>query len=285
MRPAWSAGAARAPSYADRMAERGAAERELLAPAPIWLATSPSTNLQLIELAAADPALADFSALATLDQTAGRGRLDRTWSAPAGTALAVSVLVRLGRGGAAAWGDRLGWLPIAAGLAMAEVVADVLGADAAVRMKWPNDVLVGERKISGVLAELLPGGDAVVLGAGVNIGMRDDELPVPTATSLRIELGSVEPPTAARVLDGYLDGLRRLTAALRAHDGDRSGIRALARRRCTTLGRRVRVETPDGVTRTGLATDLDVHGRLLVALDDGTPLVVAAGDVTHLRHA
>ncbi|WBU36797.1 biotin--[acetyl-CoA-carboxylase] ligase [Homoserinibacter sp. YIM 151385] len=248
-----------------------------------WLARSPSTNSALAALATADPGLPHLTAVATLEQTAGRGRLDRVWTAPAGASLAASVLIRLEAGRLAP--EQAGWLPIAAGVAMTAAVRAALPAARrdAVQLKWPNDVLVGERKICGILAELLVDRSGAVVGSGVNTAMTAAQLPVETATSLAIEGGRVD---AAALLDDYLGRLDELVRALAAHDGDaeRSGLRASARAACGTLGRRVRVELPGREPATGLATDLDAAGRLHVVLDDGTPLDVAAGDVVHLRH-
>lgn len=241
---------------------------------------SPSTNAELVGLAAGG-ALAPFTALVTDDQTAGRGRLDRSWIAPPGSALAVSVLLAPRTQAGPLRPDRFGWLAIAAGVAMTDAVRAVLPA-ASVAFKWPNDVLAGERKLCGILAELLPAGDAVVIGAGVNLAMTAEQLPVPGATSVAVEGGDPDPDT---VLAGYLVRLRGLIDAYLGAEGDavRSGLAGLARDRCATLGRRVRVELPDGAVLTGAATALDEDGRLVVRGDDGAEVAVAAGDVAHAR--
>jgi BirA family biotin operon repressor/biotin-[acetyl-CoA-carboxylase] ligase len=250
---------------------------QALVPRLLVRATSPSTNAELAALAR-EQQLPSFTTLVTDDQTAGRGRLDRSWVAPAGSALAISVLVapRLADGPLAM--ERFGWLPIAAGVAMTETVAAVLPA-ASTGFKWPNDVLIGGRKVCGVLAELLPTRHAVVIGAGLNLAMTDQQLPVPTATSIAVEGGDPDPDTA---LAGYLDRLQRHVTAFLAHNGDAeaSGLAGRARELCTTLGREVRVELPDGRVLEGVASALDADGRLVV---DG--VAVAAGDVTHARLA
>lgn len=169
-----------------------------LAPTLEWRASCPSTNSELVARAAELP---DLAVLATDTQTAGRGRLDRVWSTPPGSALAVSVLVRHDGGfGAADPGRatanpgrvtpdprRLGWLPLIAGVAMTRAVRALGVAGAA--LKWPNDVLVetgpAPGKLSGILTELTPHG--VVVGAGLNLTAQVDELPVPTATSLALQ--------------------------------------------------------------------------------------------------
>jgi BirA family biotin operon repressor/biotin-[acetyl-CoA-carboxylase] ligase len=251
-----------------------------LAPELRVLASSPSTNDELAAMARAD-ALPDFTVLVTDDQTAGRGRLDRTWIAPAGSALAVSVLLLPATDAGPLPLERFGWLPIAAGVAMAEAVLAVLPA-ASVAFKWPNDVLANGRKLCGVLAELVPERGAVVIGAGVNLGMTAGQLPVATATSVAVEGGSTDPDT---VLAGYLEWLRGLVAAYVSAGGDaeRSGLAARARERCETLGREVRVDLPGGRVIEGTAVALDADARLVVRSPDGARHAVAAGDVTHAR--
>jgi BirA family biotin operon repressor/biotin-[acetyl-CoA-carboxylase] ligase len=246
---------------------------QALVPELVVLASSPSTNAELAARAR-ESALAGFTTLVTDDQTAGRGRLDRAWIAPAGSALAISVLIDPGPRAP----DRLGWLPIAAGVAMAGVVAGLL-PDTAVGFKWPNDVLAGGRKICGVRAELLPDHRGVVVGAGINTAMSETQLPVPSATSLAIEGAH---PDADTVLAGYLTRLRGLVEPYLRAGGDavESGLLSRAEELCLTLGREVRVDLPDGRIVEGIATALDADGRLLVGSE-----AIAAGDVTHARLA
>jgi BirA family biotin operon repressor/biotin-[acetyl-CoA-carboxylase] ligase len=241
-----------------------------------------STNRDLIEQAAAAPAQwPHLSVLLTDHQTSGRGRLDRQWSAPAGTSLAVSVLLRPDELPGSLPIGAFGWVPLIAGVAMKRAIASagLRGAE----VKWPNDVLVGGRKVSGILTELLPDASALVVGARLNLTIAADELPVETATSLRLE-GVAEPDPDA-ILAAYLEELRVLTYELAnaGGDADGAGIRALIARECATVGRDVRIELPDGVAFTARATGLDPDGRLMVITDAG-PRVVAAGDVTHLRY-
>src|SRR5690349_18419715 len=126
-----------------------------------------STNADLRSHATDADAWPHLSVLVTRNQTAGRGRLDRTWVAPAGSALAVSILIRR-----ALDPSMRGWIPLIAGVAMADSVAAQL-PDRVVAVKWPNDVLVDERKISGILAEVA--GDAIIVGAGVNTAMTEQQ--------------------------------------------------------------------------------------------------------------
>lgn len=256
--------------------------------------SSPSTNTELVARARAQ-SLVHFSTLVTLDQTAGRGRIGRSWQAPAGSALACSVyLAPQTDGGAPLPLARFGWFALVAGVAMTETVRHMLGLAsslagspaASVGFKWPNDVLIGAdgRKVSGILAELVPERSALVIGAGLNLDMTEAQLPVTTATSLLVESGtSYDPDT---VLAGYLARLREHADAFASAGGeaDASGLRDRARALCSTLGRSVRVELPDGTTLDGTATDLDADGRLEVRTGDGATVAVSAGDVTHLRH-
>lgn len=234
-----------------------------------------STNADLRAQAESAADRPHLSTLITRNQTAGRGRLDRTWVAPAGTALAVSVLLRTIPVDPAT----RGWIPLAAGLAMSEAVAAQLpGRDVAV--KWPNDVLVEGRKICGILAEATA--DAVVVGAGVNTTMTLEQLPVPTATSFAA-LGV--DADEDRLLATYLEALdSRLSALVAAGDAVSSGLHAAVTARCATLGRPVRVSMPAGRLLEGTATAIDAEGRLLVE-SDGVEHAISAGDVVHVRPA
>lgn len=232
-----------------------------------------STNQVMRELAEDTAAWPHMSVLLTDHQTSGRGRLGRVWTAPAGASIAVSVLLRE----LPADVDARGWIPLAAGLAMADAVADQL-PDSDVSVKWPNDVLVDERKICGILAEATT--DAVIVGTGVNTAMTASELPVPTATSFAV-LG-VE-PDVDRLLAGYLARLRSSLAALAASgDAVTGGLHAAVSGRCSTIGRDVRVSLPGDRVLEGRAAGLDADGRLLVVAE-GVEHAVSAGDVVHVR--
>ena len=234
-----------------------------------------STNADLRERADDVDGWPHLSVLVTRNQTAGRGRLDRTWVAPDGASLAVSVLLRRLPADPAA----RGWIPLAAGAAMAEAVsAQLPGRDVAV--KWPNDVLVDGRKICGILAEATT--DAVIVGSGVNTAMTAEQLPVPTATSFAVLGVEVDED---RLLADYLRSLSAFVAALAADDDAvASGLHAAVTARCATLGLVVRVSLPGDVVLEGLATALDSEGRLLVSVD-GSERAISAGDVVHVRPA
>lgn len=207
-------------------------------------------------------------------QRAGRGRVDRGWSAPPRSGLTFSVLLRPPASTRSAWG----WLPLLAGLSVATPLSRMSGLD--VGLKWPNDVLVGDRKLAGVLAEVA--GDAVVVGIGLNVSLRADELPVPTATSLHLEGSDVvdREPVLRAVL-------RELAARYRAWvdaggDAEASGLLRAYREACVTVGKDVTVQLPGGREVRGRAVDVDATGRLLVETGDVVE-TLAAGDVVHVR--
>jgi len=232
-----------------------------------------STNAELRRHAPDAAEWPHLSVLLTDTQTAGRGRLDRTWSTPPGTALAVSVLLRDLPDDVAAWG----WIPLAAGVAMTDAVAAQLpGHD--VGLKWPNDVLVDGRKICGILAEVA--GSAVIVGTGINTTMTAAQLPVPTATSFAALGVAVD---ADRLISDYLMQLAAVVAALtRTGDAVASGLHAAATARCLTLGQEVNISLPDGSTLRGRASVLVSDGRLAVHGGEREH-VVSSGDVVHVR--
>ena len=266
-------------TYGDRL-DTERLRAELVGADSLWRAAevtpeTGSTNADLAARArAGEPA---GLVLATDHQVAGRGRLGRTWTAPTGSSIAMSVLLRPERE-PADWT----WLPLLAGLA----VADSLRAVAGVRadLKWPNDVLVEGAKVSGILAERVDssagaGGPACVLGLGINVHLTAEQLPVPTATSLAV-LRPGETFVRAEIMATVLATLALLYH--RWEDGRDAQLISEYETRCATLGRQVRVHRPDGTTVEGEAVGVDAQGRLRVRTA-GQVVVFAAGDVTHLR--
>ena len=221
------------------------------------------------------------------EQSAGRGRLGRTWSAPPRSGLAVSALLRPAGVDPARWS----WLPLLTGLAVVDVLQRICGLPAA--LKWPNDVLVGAGapvgagKVCGILAERVTSaaGPAVVMGMGLNVSLTVDELPVPTATSLALE-GSACTDREV-LLRAYLRALEHRYDRWRSAGGDprASDIAAAYRECCSTIGQAVRVSVPSGEIIAGQADGVDDSGRLLVHDAKGVTHALAAGDVTHVRTA
>lgn len=236
-----------------------------------------STNADLVA-GAPDAAQSwpHLGVILTDDQSAGRGRLGRSWTAAPGSALAISVLLRADALAASA----RGWIPLLAGVAMARAVGAQL-TDRVVKVKWPNDVLVDGLKISGILAEAVAGADAVVVGAGVNTAMAASDLPVPTAVSFAA-VGR-EADVDALAAD-YLAELSSLFDALvdAGGDAEAAGIRAAVAAQCATLETAVKVHLPGGGELVGTAVRIGSDGELVVRTREGETSVTA-GDVVHVR--
>lgn len=262
-----------------------ALRRALLQPGGLWtsLDVVPSTGSTNSDLAGRAASLEEGAVLVAEEQTAGRGRLDRTWSAPARSGLFFSVLLRPG---ADVPVERWGWLPLLAGVAAATGLARAAGVD--MSLKWPNDLLVKvggeERKTGGILAERA-GDDAVVVGIGVNVTLRTDELPVPTAGSLA--LANAISTDRDPLLRAVLRSLEQWYGDWREAGGDPglSGVQAAYAADCATLGRTVRADLPGDRSVTGEAVAVDGHGRLVVTTENGERQPISAGDVVHLRPA
>ncbi|MFF0592912.1 biotin--[acetyl-CoA-carboxylase] ligase [Streptomyces antibioticus] len=240
-----------------------------------------STNSDLAALAVKGEA-AEGAVLVAEEQTAGRGRLDRRWTAPPRSGLFFSVLLRPAEVPVARWG----WLTLLTGVAVATGLARAAGVDTA--LKWPNDLLVTvggeERKAGGILAERA-GEDGVVVGVGVNVTLRADELPVPQAGSLALAgaAGTDRDPLLRAVLRSLEDWYGRWREA--GGDPAVGGLQEAYAAGCATLGRSVRAELPGGRSLIGEAVAVDGDGRLVIATADGVSEPVGAGDVVHLRPA
>jgi len=246
-----------------------------------------STNADL--LAAARSGAPAGKVLVAEEQTAGRGRLDRSWQSEPGASLTFSVLLRASSVPVSGWG----WLPLLAGVATVSALRAQTGLE--ISLKWPNDVLAGAAgsaaagggaagggKLAGILAE--QAGDAVVVGIGLNVSAAESELPPGPATSLWLA-GAANPDRQA-ILVALLTELEhwylRWSDGPRPGDAEACGLRASYLRSCATIGRDVRVEMPGGKVLAGRASDVDHAGRLLVAADDGVH-AISAGDVVHVR--
>ncbi|MFF9099536.1 biotin--[acetyl-CoA-carboxylase] ligase [Streptomyces rubrogriseus] len=240
-----------------------------------------STNSDLVARAA-EGDLAEGVVLVAEEQSAARGRLDRQWTAPARSGLFFSVLLRPAEIPVARWG----WLPLLTGVAVATGLSRAAGVDTA--LKWPNDLLVTvgdeERKAGGILAERA-GDDGVVIGVGINVSLRADELPVPRAGSLALA-GAVHTDRDP-LLRGVLRSLEDWYGRWRSAGGDpaASGLQETYAAGCATLGRMVRAELPGDRSLVGEAVAVDGDGRLVLATGEGVQEPVGAGDIVHLRLA
>jgi BirA family biotin operon repressor/biotin-[acetyl-CoA-carboxylase] ligase len=219
----------------------------------LHLRATTSTNDRARELAQAG---APHGTLVTAaEQTAGRGRQGRTWTAPPGSALLLSVILR----------DPPSLVPLAAALAVAEV------AGAGAQIKWPNDVLLDDRKVAGILAEGRPQDGWAVLGIGLNVALRIEDLPPElhdTAGTLGLEPADLEPT------------LERLLAALeRTLELDEAALLDAYRARDALRGREV-----SWATGRGRAAGIDGEGRLVVELPEGGRTALSAGEV-HLERS
>jgi len=252
------------------------ARTQALADPLIVLGTCGSTNAELRSRIEVGERLGHPAVLLTDAQTAGRGRLDRTWSAPAGSALAVSTLLRDLPSEIDTWG----WIPLAAGVAMTDAVAAQLPGHA-VGLKWPNDVLVDGAKLSGILLETEQRADLsrfLVIGIGVNTTQAPQGLPYP-ATSLAALGHHVSAETLFRELSAEWVGLMDLWQGGRGFPA----IRRLWLERAAGLEGEILVQTGRENLR-GTFETLDDTGQLVVRLGDGSSRLVTAGDV-HFGHA
>jgi BirA family biotin operon repressor/biotin-[acetyl-CoA-carboxylase] ligase len=208
-----------------------------------------STNLDL--LAAATDGAPDRTVLRTDHQTAGRGRLDRRWDAPAGSNLLVSILFRNVPADSTQLTQRIALSACAAVRAI---------SNAAAALKWPNDLLVDGRKLGGILAQRTSDG-CVVVGLGLNVGWA---------------------PEGAACLETTAHPAALLAELLRAFDELPGDTHELYRRALATLGQPVTVEMPTG-SLTGTAVDVDRDGRLVVLDHCAVTHRVDVGDIVHLR--
>ena len=223
-----------------------------------------STNAEALRLAAeGEP---EGTVVVADAQSAGRGRLGRSWWSERGTALLASWLVR-----PSIPVERRPLLSLVAGVAAARAATTASGVD--VRLKWPNDLMIGERKTGGILTESDARG-ALVVGLGVNIRQTDFPGDIrDTATSLVAAGGRA--PARAWLLSATL-------SAFGARTAEPENVLAEYRDLCDTIGRAVRVERTNAEPLEGTATDVAASGALMVRTDEGV-VEVPAGDVVHLR--
>lgn len=207
--------------------------------------------------------LPEFTAAIAGEQTAGKGRLGRSWESVSGASLSLSVLVR------PASAKEQSWLTLLAGLSVSEALRE-LGVDCGI--KWPNDVLVGEKKICGILAAGVK--DAVIVGMGVNIKTVTGQLERAIALdALGVEVSLDE--LAAKIG-------QRLKTSIQGFRSNPNQLMQSFRERCITLGQQVRAEFPDGSNRYGIASEVNSEGQLVILTPE--PVALSAADVWHLRN-
>jgi BirA family biotin operon repressor/biotin-[acetyl-CoA-carboxylase] ligase len=216
----------------------------------------------------------DGAVVVTDFQTAGRGRLDRSWSAPTGSSLLFSLLLRPPIGV-----ERVSQVTMAAGLGCIAGIARECGIPA--RLKWPNDITLGGCKAGGMLSEFALEADVlqyVIVGIGLNVNFdpRDVGGIPPEATSLMVHLARSQP--RAPLLRAILEEMeRRYRTVCEGESLREEWARALE-----TIGRTVRVTTHTSAVE-GLAEDVDDAGALILRLADGSRMAVHAGDVITVR--
>jgi len=246
-------------------------------PAPIeYLDSTTSTNDVMRERARAGaPA---FAAVLAGEQTAGRGRQGHDWISPRGNVF-LSVLLR-----PAGLLPQAGLIPLAVGVAVSEAL-ETFGVRA--RLKWPNDLVVKDRKIAGLLAEGVSGGagvESVVVGVGINLALDPATLPASlreSATSVNQESRrTVSAPEAAA------ETLARVAVWYHAlaREGAATVLAAWRARSVSWWGRPVEVKAGDGIVR-GVARGVDERGALLLELENGAPVALLSGEARELRLA
>jgi BirA family biotin operon repressor/biotin-[acetyl-CoA-carboxylase] ligase len=234
-----------------------------------------STNADLI--ARDDPAGA---VLLAENQSAGRGRNGRTWSGTPGA----SILMSFGVSTAGVGVDGWGWVPLLTGVAVLDALA-ACGVQAG--LKWPNDVLVGDRKLAGILAEVSASRRAIVVGVGLNVTPAASAGTAAFAGSAALAATSVAEHTAtapdrAVLIGRLLTELGERLDRWRAAGGADEKLIADYRDRSVTIGSRVRALLPGDRQIVGLASAVDGQGRLQIDTGAGSELV-SAGDIVHLR--
>ena len=223
-----------------------------------------STQNDLLQLVESKNAL-DGQVIVTEYQSSGRGRLDRTFEAPAQSALLFSFYIKP-RNQRSEWG----FIPLIAGLSLVRAITTI---DTAmnVSLKWPNDLIINEKKCAGIIAQTT--NEGIVIGIGLNVSMTPNELPVSTATSLAIEGSTITDRnlllshllnTFAELFEAWEEGSELLDEYASAS---------------STIGKKVRIELPNGENLEATVARISHTGELV--LDDGRH--VSAGDVIHLR--
>ena len=231
-----------------------------------YLDSAESTNTWLIDKTAVETG----EVVLTLSQLGGRGRFNRRWVSKPGEAVALSIVVPPMQKEKEP-NQASTWIPLLVGVAVVQTVQSMGIQEAS--MKWPNDVLVGGRKLAGILCEVRQDGH-VVAGVGINVRFSDNP---PHSRAISLDEVLKATPLA---LDNLVAGIIRRLFEL--FEGDSTPQRDAVTSVLGTIGRDVQVLGRDGFTRTGHAVGLDEHGALLVRMSDGRTSVVTSSDIEHL---
>lgn len=231
----------------------------------------------------------ELSLVSTSNQNAGKGRLDRVWVAPPGASLATSFIVRPHAYSAHQVApERYHWFTSLVALAACDVLEQLCGLNPSI--KWPNDVLLGNRKVCGVLAQLViePEGQiSVVVGIGMNLNVTQEQLPVPTATSALIEAGQkVDLNQALNLLAQKFERYYRDFAAVgfdAESDGGTGSLLQKLKDKMSTLGSTLTIHLPGDEIFRGVGVDLTGEGELVVRSASGAERCFTVGDVVHVR--
>lgn len=214
-----------------------------------------------------------FGVLLAEHQTAGKGRMGRSFTAPPRSQLIVSIVVVPSAENL----PRAGTLSLAAGLAL----VDTLGAESAAMLKWPNDLVISDKKMSGILAQGVDFGSddpAVIMGIGLNVSLTKDELPVPHASSLLLQGMECDRTSLA------IELVRNIVTRTEQWRKRHSELIADYKRTCATIGQDVRVHLPGGDVVQGVVLDVNEEGHVLVRPEgEGELREFAVGDIIHLR--
>lgn len=228
----------------------------------------PSTQIKLVELLKTEKIPAGTVLIAD-HQSAGRGRLTRTFETPPQVAVLLSTVLYPIRNSA----DQ-GWIPLIVGVAAANAISKYCGLAPA--LKWPNDILIGDFKVGGIIAEQVD--DCVVIGIGINVLQNIDELPVPTATSLLLECEE-DAINAREQLIAYL--LQEIRSEFDAWNLAHDNVEILKKysKLSATLGKEIKLDFQNGDTKESTATGIAENGGLLISSGE----TIVSADITHLR--
>jgi len=228
----------------------------------------PSTQIKLVEMLKVEKLPAGTVLIAD-HQSAGRGRLTRTFETPPKVAVLLSTVLYPIRNPA----DQ-GWIPLIVGVAAVNAISKYCGL--APQLKWPNDLLIGELKVGGIIAEQFE--DCVVVGIGINVLQEVNELPVPTATSLILESGE-EVIKSRENLIAYL--LNEIKSEFEAWNLAKDNVEILRKysNLSATLGSKIKLDFQNGETKESIATGIAENGGLLISSGE----TIVSADITHLR--